>query len=366
MVRVLFRTDASTLIGTGHVMRCLTLAKALKERGAECAFIGREHPGHMLDLIEKEGFTCHCLSASQPSSMFGHILDNDISGYASWLGVTTEQDVNDCLQIIKQSQPDWLVVDHYALDLSWEQRLRPNVGKLMVIDDLANRSHDCDVLLDQNLGSKAVDYLGKVPASCKVLTGPDFALLRPEFAAHREISLTRRKIAQSLTHILVTMGGVDAGNATGTVLDALAKSHLPKGCRISVVMGEKAPWLQKVQAQAADMPYQTDVLSGISNMAEVMASADLAIGAAGSTSWERCCLGLPSVMVVLAENQALIAQALNRTGSAIALPMDSIQHGLPKIVARLHKEPDLLSAMSSAAAQVTDGQGVQIVLRWLQ
>ncbi|ERS10120.1 hypothetical protein Q668_20930 [Alcanivorax sp. PN-3] len=366
MVTVFFRTDASTCIGTGHVMRCLTLAKALKEQGAECAFIGREHPGHLLDLLEKEGFACHRLPAPRPTIAPGDVSDNGGSDYAFWLGVPREQDANDCLPIIKQSQPDWLVVDHYALDADWEQRLRPHVGKIMVIDDLANRSHDCDLLLDQNLGRKASDYADKVPAACKVLTGPEFALLRPEFAAHRDSSLARRRTAPSLTHILVTMGGVDAHNATGSVLCALAKSHLPEACRISVVMGAKAPWLQQVQARAAAMPYQTEVLSGINNMAETMSSADLCIGAAGSTSWERCALGLPSLTVVLADNQEAIADALSQTGAALALTLTPLEEELPRHIARLQKQPGILKSMSDAAAGVTSGAGVATVMECLQ
>ena len=364
-MKIVFRADASIQIGTGHVMRCLTLAKALREGGAECAFVGREHLGNVFDLLEKEGFTAHRLPVSQwpvespKNSNTGH------TDYAAWLGITSEQDASDCLAVIEQSQPDWLVVDHYALDAHWEKALRPHIGKIMVIDDLANRSHDCDLLLDQNLGSQATDYIGKIPEGCKVLAGPQYALLRPEFNAHRDKSLARRQLPL-LAHILVTMGGVDADNATGAVLDALKKSDLPKMCRISVVMGAQAPWLEEVKARAATMSCQTEVLSGISNMAEVMASADLAIGAAGSTSWERCCLGLPSLTVVLADNQKLIAEALSQTGSAVALPLASIEQDLPEVITRLHKQPGTLKTMSQAAAEVTDGQGVQKVMEWLQ
>lgn len=365
MVKVLFRTDASSRIGTGHVMRCLTLARALREQGADCAFIGRGHPGNLFDLLEEEGFTTYRLPVtfhpveSKKNSNTAH------TDYATWLGVTSEQDASDCLAVIEQSQPDWLVVDHYALDAKWEKALKPQVGKIMVIDDLANRVHECDLLLDQNLGSQVTDYTGKVPEGCKVLAGPQYALLRPEFSAHRDNSLSRRQLP-SLAHLLITMGGVDADNATGAVLAALAKkSDLPETCRISVVMGAQAPWLEEVKARAAAMPFLTEVRSGISNMAEVMASADLAIGAAGSTSWERCCLGLPSITVVLAENQKLIAEALSQTGSAVALPLASIEQGLPDVITRLYKQPGALKTMSQAAAEVTDGKGVKKVMEWL-
>lgn len=365
MVKVLFRTDASTSIGTGHVMRCLTLARALRGQGAECAFISRDHPGHLLDLLEKEGFSTHRLPAPQKPERAGESNLSACTDYTAWLGVAGAQDASDCLEVIKQGWADWLVVDHYALDSNWERALRPHVGKIMVIDDLANREHDCDLLLDQNLGSKETNYEGKVPSNCRLLTGSQYALLRPEFSVQRDSSLARRQFS-SLAHILVAMGGVDSDNATGAVLDALAKSNLPKTCRISVVMGVQAPWLEQVKARAAAMPCRAVVLSGISNMAEFMGCADLAIGAAGSTSWERCCLGLPSLTVVLAENQKPIAEALSQNGCAFTLSLDSIDQVLPEMIAQLHMQPWVMEAMSLAAAKVTDGQGAKKVLEWLQ
>lgn len=364
-MNIFFRVDASSRIGTGHVMRCLTLAKALREQGAECAFIGREHPGNLFDMLEEEGFTVHRLPVPSQYAEPKKNSNSARTNYSTWLGVTSKQDSSDCLAVIGQSQPDWLVVDHYALDAKWEKVLKPYVGKIMVIDDLANRAHDCDLLLDQNLASQEKNYTDKVPEGCKVLLGPQYALLRPDFFAQRDKSLARRKLP-SLAHILVSMGGVDADNTSGAVLDALAKSGLSETCRISVVMGAQALWLGEVKQRAAAMPCQTEVLYSISNMAEVMASADLAIGAAGSTSWERCCLGLPSITVILAENQEPIAEALSQKGCALVLSLASIQQDLPEVLSRIQKQPGILKAMSLAAVEVTDGHGVQEVMEWLQ
>lgn len=359
-MNVVFRVDASTRIGTGHVMRCLTLAQGLRDQNVECEFICREHAGHLLDLLEKEGFKTHRLAVTQKLIASSENTMAEHTNYEAWLGVSSEEDVLDCIEFIKLSHPDWLVVDHYALDASWEKALKPHVGKILVIDDLADRPHDCDLLLDQNLGSNVADYVNKVTATCKVLTGPEFALLRPEFSSHRDKSLARRKEQPFLMHILVTMGGVDPDNATGAVLEALRKSNLPKTCRISVVMGARAPWLRKIQSQAETMPYRTEVLSGIFNMAEVMTAADLAIGAAGSTSWERCCLGLPSFMFVLAENQRGAAKALEDYGCARLL--GSFTDGL--VVQRLNKElaslqlENALIHMINNSCSITDGRGV--------
>ena len=270
------------------------------------------------------------------------------------------QDAEACTAILQELRPDWLIVDHYALNQRWETALQAHYRKLMVIDDLADRSHICDLLLDQNLGREVCDYSGLVPRHCRVLAGPKYALLRPEFAALREYSLERRQRPQ-LRNILITMGGVDQPNATGQVLDALKNCPLPDDCRLSVVMGLKAPWLEQVRATAAEMPWSTEVLVNISDMAQRMADCDLAIGAAGSTSWERCCLGVPTLMVVLAENQWPGAKAL-QSGQAAQLVGEVSDLGaqLPVQLSTLLRE-HALECMSSMAAQITDGLGVDFV-----
>jgi UDP-2,4-diacetamido-2,4,6-trideoxy-beta-L-altropyranose hydrolase len=184
---------------------------------------------------------------------------------------------------------DWLIVDHYALDFRWEAHLRSCCRHIMAIDDLADRKQDCDLLLDQNLGRVPAEYDGLVPSVSKILTGPKYSLLRPEFAALRSQSLARRDVPQ-LRNLLITMGGVDKDNTTGKVLNALKRCALLETCHITVVMGPHAPWLSQVRTQAAQMPWHTDVLVNAEDMARLMSDSDLAIGAAGTTSWERCCL----------------------------------------------------------------------------
>lgn len=354
-MRVVFRTDASLDIGIGHVMRCLTLADALREHGAKCHFICREHPGHLLGHIGKHGFSFSalpcCKTDERPKDEAGAIQ----SAHAHWLGSDWQTDARQTGAILAELQPDWLVVDHYALDTRWEQALKGHYKKLLVIDDLADRHHACDVLLDQNLGRKAKDYAALVSDRCTVLVGPHYALLRPEFAAVREYSLRRRDVP-ALKRILITMGGVDQPNATGKVLEALKTCPLPHDCRITVVMGPQAPWLEKVRALAATLPWPTEVRVGISDMAQLMADSDLTIGAAGSTSWERCCLGIPTLMVVLAENQWAGARALQAQGAALLLgePAD-IQQQLADTLTSLPTGE--LAGMSLAARAVTNGLG---------
>lgn len=349
--QIVFRTDASVQIGTGHVMRCLTLADALREGGAECTFICRPHTGHLQTLIAERGHAIRCL----PLLAENVAEDAGIGGHAHWLGTGWQQDAVETQAILGALRPDWLIADHYALDRRWESTMRATCGRLMVMDDLADRRHDCDLLLDPSLGRTASDYAGLVPDTAKLLLGPQFALLRPEFARLRAQSLARRT-QPALQHLLITMGGVDKDNVTGSVLDVLDACDLPADLRITVVMGPHAPALADVQAHAARMRYPTEVRVGVKDMAQLMAESDLAIGAAGGTSWERCCLGLPSIILILAENQVAIASGLQEARAALAMLTPSqVAQWLQR---HIHGTiTQALIELSSYAACITDGQG---------
>jgi UDP-2,4-diacetamido-2,4,6-trideoxy-beta-L-altropyranose hydrolase len=367
-MKAVFRADASLQMGAGHVMRCLTLAEALRATGAQCHFISRAHPGHLLELIRERGFAASVLPAESSQAPANTQVASDRPEelvHAAWLGCDWQTDAQQTSAVLVQLQPDWLVVDHYALDQRWETALRPHYQKLMVIDDLADRPHQCELLLDQNLGRQQQDYADLVPAQCKLLTGPQFALLRPEFAALRAYSMRRRQ-QPILKQVLITMGGVDQPNATSRVMQALKSCALPQDCRISVIMGLQAPWLQQVRALAQDMPWSTEVLVNISDMAQRMADSDLAIGAAGSTSWERCCLGLPTLMVVLADNQKEGATALADSECALLLgEVENIKKSLQPMMHLLQKI-EMLQALSQASYAATDGQGTKKITTLLK
>ncbi len=356
---VAFRADASLQIGSGHVMRCLTLAAALREQGVTCHFICREHRGNLIDQIRDRGFA---VTALVKGGLHLPLVTQDgksLPAHAAWLGVTWQVDAEATRGVLQSIPPDWLVVDHYALDRAWEQALRSHCTRLMVIDDLADRPHDCDLLLDQNLGREAADYVDLVPATCTVLTRTRYALLRPQFAALREYSLQRRNPPQ-LKRLLVTMGGTDQSNATGQVLDALRQCPLPQNCRITVVMGLHAPCLTEVQAQAASSPWPCEVKVNVSNMAQLMADSDLAIGAAGSTSWERCVLGLPSLVIITANNQKPVAQSLEKSGAAHTDgTVESIRVALPQAIEIIGSED--LAVMCRSAVAACDGLGTSRV-----
>lgn len=358
-VNVLFRTDASLQIGAGHVVRSLTLADALRERGAECRFACRAHAGNMIEAIRQRGYLAYALPMPEPGAARPPDDVPAPSGHAAWLGTDWESDAAQTMAGAASHAVDWLVVDHYALDARWERKVRSHAARVMVIDDLADRAHDCDALLDQNLGHGPADYQALVPAGCELLIGPSNALLRPQFANRRASSLARRTRAR-LRHLLVSMGGVDKDNLTSRALESLRDSKLPADCRITVVMGAQAPGLQGVREQAAAMPWTTDVRVDVQDMAALMADSDLAIGAAGGTAWERCCLGLPSLMVVAAANQREIAAALESAGAALnlgeAIPGD-FERVAAAAVDRLVDEPAALLAMSERARAVTSGDG---------
>ena len=360
-MKVVFRVDASLQIGTGHVMRCLTLADALAARSVECLFICRAHEGNLIDFIRDKGYATHALQvgAAAPKTP-------SLPSHASWLGATQTEDIEACLPILAAQRPDWLIVDHYALDANWEQALQPYYRKLLAIDDLADRPHACDLLLDQTFGRETADYRPLVPSNCRVLCGSQYALLRPEFAAMRPYSLQRRA-KPTLRELLITMGGVDADNATGQVLDSLRACPLPADIRVTVVMGAMAPWLNEVRKQAQNMPWPTRVLVGVNNMAQLMADSDLAIGAAGATSWERCCLGLPTIMLVLADNQRKVAQSLEQSGGAKLINLGhSARTQLRELLLPLIDDPAQLRNMSDCAASVVDGSGVDAVMRQME
>lgn len=370
-MKVVFRSDASLQMGTGHVMRCLTLADALMAGGGSCEFICRAHPGNLLGLIRSKGYTAHELAINPDLvgagvSRFNTESSEQFPALDHWLGASQSEDVAACAPILAELQPDWLIVDHYALDARWEQALKPHYRRLMVIDDLADRPHACDLLLDQTFGRQSEDYRVWVPGDCQVLCGSGYALLRPEFAALRSYSLQRR-VRPQLRQLLITMGGIDKDNATGRVLDALRASPLSGDCRITVVMGPNAPWLDEVKRQALSMPWPIEVLVGVSDMARLMADSDLAVGAAGATSWERCCLGLPAIMLVLADNQRLVAQGLEQGKAARVIEqLQDTDYCLPVLLKHLSEYPASLQLMSQSAARIVDGQGVNAVVHLLE
>ena len=341
--RVAMRADASPALGSGHVMRCLTLAEALRAGGAQVLFICRDGPGHLGGRIQAQGFGIDWLAAH---------TDRDAAA-----------DARQTRAAIGAAGCDWLVVDHYGLAAGWESALRPACRRLMVIDDLADRLHLADLLLDQNLGRQAADYASLLPSGGTRLIGPQFALLRPEFAAARSASLTRRAPG-GLQQLLVSMGGADPQQATLRVLQALAAGPLPQGLQITVVLGSLADTRPAIEALLPGFPRPVRLCVDVADMASLLAQADLVIGAAGSSAWERCCLGVPTFQLVLADNQAAAADHLAQCGAARTLALQGAwQAQLQALLVQATQDTSLLPTMSACAAAITDGSGAGRVLQ---
>lgn len=309
MLKIVFRCDASIQMGSGHVMRCLTLANALREKGAEITFVCREHPGHLFEQIEASSHKLLRLPASTSSS--GGAL-----AHALWLGTTQEQDARQTTEALKSmGHIDWLIVDHYALDIEWETAMRASTKRIMVIDDLADRVHDCDMLLDQNYYRDIEGRYKKLtPPHCRKLLGPKYALLRPEF---REAYSKLKVRDGNIKRIFIFFGGGDPTNETGKTLQAI--QHLGQtDIAVDVVIGSANPHYEKIANLCAGL-LKTKLHRQVNNIADLMASADLAIGAAGSATWERCLLGLPTIILILADNQREAAKDMADTGAIVSL-----------------------------------------------
>ncbi|ASM74627.1 UDP-2,4-diacetamido-2,4, 6-trideoxy-beta-L-altropyranose hydrolase (plasmid) [Pseudosulfitobacter pseudonitzschiae] len=356
-----FRVDAGLHIGNGHVMRCLTLADYLAAEGHRATFLTRAHDGHMIGTIQSQGYDVEILPEPDVVDYGPH---SATPVHAAWLRGNWRDDALMTRAWMDAVRPDWMVVDHYALDALWQEAAVPCGIRLAVIDDLADRPHRADLLLDQNAGREDNDYDGLVPAGCTRLIGPRYALLRPEFAASRPKALIRREAA-TIRNILITLGGVDQDNLTEDILDALDRTELSPEISLTVVLGANAPWTNEVRARAARMDRNVEVISGANNMADLMASADLCIGAAGSTAWERCALGLPSLLLVAAENQRGAAEAIVADGAAIRLLLtnglkDAIDAAIPQIL-----NPFSYRSVSANCAELVDAEGAKRVTTYL-
>lgn len=329
--RILFRADGCTAIGSGHLRRCLALADQMRQWGYECLFVCRASAQSFNGLVRDAGFGLIELPAPFDAA----------------------SDADDMIGAVEDTGPfAALVVDHYRLDAAWERKARAIVPRIAVIDDLADRPHDCDLLLDVAPGDIA-RYDALVPANCRKLLGPSYALLRPEFAQRRAEA---RQRSGAVSRILISFGGVDADDLTSRTIAAV-RAALPHAA-IDAVLTSLSPHREALERRAGE-DARLSLHIDATHMADLMASADLTIGAGGSTSWERACLGLPSIVVVIAENQRATAQALEDYGCAVALAAGpGFASELQQLVTWLSARPAFRRLMSSAGEAVVDGRGV--------
>ena len=349
-MKVFFRVDASASMGIGHLMRCLTLAEALRERDVQIHFVCREHIGNLIALLQQKALEVTEL----PAPLINNTLHSD--DYAHWLGVTQEIDAEQTIAALNCEDIDWLVVDHYGLDVEWEQRLRPHVGKLLVIDDLANRHHECDLLLDQNYSLEGeYRYRDLLPKYCKLLMGPRYALLRPEYSAYRKTLRTNDGLVRK---VFVFFGGSDPDNMTCMALESLCYAEL-KHLEVDVIVGANNPHIENIKQQVLRRPL-TNLHKSQPHLADLMILADLALGAGGITTWERMCLGLPTVLVTIAENQCPAAESLATNdlviyaGDVSTITVDN----LSKVIIGLVSNSNRVTELSENNQLIVDGLGV--------
>jgi UDP-2,4-diacetamido-2,4,6-trideoxy-beta-L-altropyranose hydrolase len=367
MTTIIFRCDASLLIGSGHVMRCRTLAFGFKRLGIDVIFVCRKQLGHLISILEQDFSVLSLpeLDLADCENMKGREL------HGAWLGCGQEIDAVQSLEALAEAQicnVNLIIVDHYGLDYKWESLVLDGFQKkgyspkLMVLDDLADRAHLANMLLDQNYygGEAHFRYQKLVDSHCLQLLGPNFALVRPEFQLLRHLSLSRREEIYQPKRILVFLGGSDPHNETSKVIEGLMYSKI-NWEHVDIVVGQHHPGISELNHlislfQSALLHVQT------SNMAKLMACADIAITGGGTVTWEKCTLGLPSLVALLGENQKEIADSMHASGAQITLgfaeelaPSD-YAYFLDKICCTQLKK------LSSCASKVCDGTGLSSVL----
>ncbi|MGV2989265.1 UDP-2,4-diacetamido-2,4,6-trideoxy-beta-L-altropyranose hydrolase [Vibrio sp. E150_011] len=343
-MKVVFRVDASLLIGSGHVMRCLVLADQLKLKGHEVLFACSPLEGDMRPFIQERGFDVATLP--MPQKIITPKYDAD---YGAWLQKSVDQDAEDFIETVTCS--DLVITDHYAIGEQWQRQIRKSLDcRLFAIDDLA-RIHDADIILDQTLGRSESDYEG----SCtNVLLGCEYAMLQPAFSRKRTLALSR-KCAGTIPQVLVSMGGVDAPNATLKVLESLSQKV---DAQFTVLLSSRAPHYKEVTQWCA---IQSNVvhLDFVSDMAGLMLEHDIAIGAPGTTSWERACLGLPNIVIPLADNQRLICEQLVRYDASISVEIKDISW---KLIDAYRDVLERWMTFKQANLAICDGLGVNRVV----
>ena len=359
MMRVLVRADASALLGTGHVMRCLALAAELKSRGHQVVFVMRLLVGHITDQIQTAGFevlTIADLSTSREDSQAGWIemaRTPDVQ----------RQDAEDTLACLSHQAWDWLIVDHYALGLLWHQLLGGIAQKVMVIDDQADRRLQCDVLLNQNPGAQTSHYAGLIPSDCLLLMGPHYALLRPEFSEKADVSPKREQLLTA-RRILVSLGGADVQGISLKVLSAMADCGL-RGPGVTVVTGVQNLHEQALGQRCRTLGYVC--LKSTVKMADLMQQSHWAIGAGGVSMLERCTMGVPSITLVIAPNQKPGVEAAQAQSAVRMIDPQApdFEGHLRRAIENLLTSPEHLAAMSKAALAICDGKGTPRVAKTL-
>ncbi|WP_226000513.1 UDP-2,4-diacetamido-2,4,6-trideoxy-beta-L-altropyranose hydrolase [Paenibacillus sp. BJ-4] len=344
-MKFLIRADASVNIGTGHVMRCLALAKALISSGREVVFVFQQMPDHLVEKVKQIGCIPFYLNSEYP---VGSIED----------AVYVSSKIDNAFQ----NGFDWIIIDHYQISDIWEKEMYRIAKNILVIDDLANRTHICNILLDQNLYEISDSRYNRLTNNAKQLIGPSYALLRDEFHLERKKVKTR---SGAIRRVLVTFGGTDPTNETLRSLYALDKEGiLDSNLDFDILVGQSYGHLNELR-KIVDSKNSLSLHIQSNSVAAIMREADLAICSGGTLTWERYCMGLPGVVIAVAENQIHNATMGERLGIDIFLGFHSNVRDLD-IVSNLKDYHGDLGNNSLRAFNIVDGRGVERVVRNLE
>ncbi len=330
---LVFRADSGDTVGWGHTIRCFALAKKFQEKNFKISFIVKKYPNHISNFLEKQGFDIFYLNNKQ----------------YYW-----KSDAKQTQKIIQKiGDVDFLIVDNYRLKIKWEKFLKPHVKKLIVIDDMTLRNHECDLLLDQNYYENIEKLYSKlIPKECRLLIGPKFALIRDEFYQKRK---KRKKRDGEINRILVSFGGsnyIDDIIKTMNGIKGLKNNKIKVDLLIPNLNKDDMK-IQKLFSKFVNITIHHKNF----NMSELMNQADLSIGAGGSSTWERCCLGLPSIVSIFAKNQLQLTEEMAKYGFVINLGMSKKISSQDYTDAIKNLNKFILFQMSKNGLKLVDGKG---------
>jgi UDP-2,4-diacetamido-2,4,6-trideoxy-beta-L-altropyranose hydrolase len=337
---LLIRADANVAVGTGHVMRCLALAQAWQDAGGGAVFAMAQAAPAVEDRLQRDSMGVAWLTAEPGSA----------------------DDARETIELARGRQASWVVVDGYRFGEDYQAALKGAGVKVLFIDDNGHAGHySADLVLNQNAHAREAFYPSR-EAATRLLLGPRFAMLRREFKSWRGWN---REIPAVARRVLVTMGGSDPDNVTERVVQTILGEP---SLSATVVVGGSNPHLPKLRALVAGAQRDMQLVENVSNMPELMANSHVAISGAGTTSLEMCFLGLPALLIVLADNQRPAAEELNRRGVAIDLGEGAeIQPPtLSPYLTRLVNSQDTRKSMSERGRELVDGRGAERVVRALR
>jgi len=360
-MNVVIRVDASLRMGTGHVVRCLALAEGLRRKTFNVSFLSQRLPGNLDDQIMARGFSVRSLPVLEADRLASGI-DSDVP-HAEWLGIDWQHDAEHAAAALSAMRPapDWLVVDHYALDKRWEDAMRPYASHLMVIDDLANRPHDCDIVLDQICIDDRHRYEGLLPSSCKKLMGSHFVLLRPEFAAARARPDFPAGFANNnLVHVFF---GTSDEHGYVIRFSRLLLDHF-SDLRLRIAVGDTFVHLRQIAELGREYQGRAHWEQGVANMAEHMRGCSIAVGTPGMSTWERACMGLPTAHVTNADSQVDILLSLQQDGFCewLGRAEDITDEAFVSGIGRFLNDEAKLAGMRDIGVASVDGRGVHRVI----